>query len=166
MARYYVTHSCGHVSEVHLLGKMKNRQWRLDQMALELCPDCEKKENEEWQKKKSAKVVEWLEEIGISEQAALFGSEKQVKWAGDLRRWFLYDCFCFYDESYASEGYPREYVEKEKAMVFEYLAKKELATFWIDHRKLNGHQLIAKVKEILQEELAQVLEDVKKEQGT
>lgn len=75
MAKYNVTYKCGHEDRVELFGKMSVREWRLEQMAGELCPECQKKAEMERLKKQE-------EEDGLP---SLTGSEKQIAWAMKLR---------------------------------------------------------------------------------
>lgn len=75
MAKYNVTYKCGHEDRVELFGKMSVREWRLEQMAGELCPECQRKAEMERLKKQE-------EEDGLP---ALTGSEKQIAWAMKLR---------------------------------------------------------------------------------
>lgn len=71
MARYTVTHACGHTSEVQLYGKEKDRQWRLHRLEQEDCLDC-----------RNAAAAKANEAEGLP---ALRGSEKQVCWAESVR---------------------------------------------------------------------------------
>ena len=51
MAKYNITYKCGHEDRVELFGKMSVREWRLEQMAGELCPECQRKAEMERLKK-------------------------------------------------------------------------------------------------------------------
>ena len=75
MAKYNVTYKCGHEDRVELFGKMSVREWRLEQMAGELCPECQKKAEMERLKKQE-------EEDGLP---SLTPSRKQIAWAMKLR---------------------------------------------------------------------------------
>lgn len=75
MAKYNITYKCGHEDRVELFGKMSVREWRLEQMAGELCPECQRKAEMERLKKQE-------EEDGLP---SLTGSEKQIAWAMKLR---------------------------------------------------------------------------------
>lgn len=73
--KYTVTYACGHTGEVELFGTFKSREYKIEQLKDELCPDCAK-----------AKHDEYVEDLQNSEEfAKLNGSEKQVSWAVDLR---------------------------------------------------------------------------------
>lgn len=71
MAKYYITHSCGHEEEVELFGPGKERDRRIKQMESHECADCRAKH-----------ATERDISRGLS---ALKGSPKQVAWASDLR---------------------------------------------------------------------------------
>lgn len=75
MGKYLVKYACGHEQEVELFGPIKQRQWRLEHMADELCPECERK-------REAAKLAKDAED---NELPALNGSEKQVTWAMKIR---------------------------------------------------------------------------------
>ena len=73
--KYTVTYACGHTKEVELFGTFKSREYKLEQLKDEMCPDCAK-----------AKHDEYVEDLQKSNEfATLNGSEKQVSWAVDLR---------------------------------------------------------------------------------
>ena len=69
--------ACGHTAEVQLYGSGESREWKARQMANDLCPDC-----------KDKKAAEEAKEMGLPE---LEGSEKQVKWAENIRVEMLSD---------------------------------------------------------------------------
>ena len=71
MAKYDVTYSCGHTGVVELFGPDKNRQYRLERLADEICPDCAR----------AAKAA-YAEKLGLT---PLTGSEKQISWARDIQ---------------------------------------------------------------------------------
>ena len=73
MAKYQVTFSCGHTATVQLLGKEADRQKKIAWYEENgLCPKCEKK-----------RIMAEAKEMGFPE---LTGSEKQVAWAGAIRK--------------------------------------------------------------------------------
>lgn len=78
MAKYEITHSCGHTETVKLFGKTKDREWRIKKMESEICPDCYKQQLIEADKK----AAEQNAAEGLPE---LEGSEKQVLWAEKIR---------------------------------------------------------------------------------
>lgn len=144
MAKYNVTYKCGHEGRVELFGKMSARDWRLEQMAGELCPECQKKESER-------ATAEFEEENGLP---LLSGSEKQVAWARKLRYDFLsgaqeisknYEKAKFREEIYTrNEELQKKLREakKEKTEEFPeflnktilYVSEQTTSTFFIDNR--------------------------------
>lgn len=46
MAKYEGTYACGHDGVVNVIGKMSERQRKVDYAFSHLCPQCEKKERE------------------------------------------------------------------------------------------------------------------------
>lgn len=47
MAWYNGTFSCGHEGWVNIIGKMSERQWKIDKYFSGVCEECKKKEREE-----------------------------------------------------------------------------------------------------------------------
>lgn len=88
MAKYQITHSCGHQSELQLYGKNDSREWAIERAERGLCTECWKLQKEKER-----------EEAGIQAQAIaaergwvrLEGSEKQVLWAETIRLSVLVD---------------------------------------------------------------------------
>lgn len=87
MAKYTVTHSCGH-DEIHnLTGPHKNREWWLENVGpVRLCSDCYHEEKQNQYADQSARSAEAAQVAGLP---ALTGSEKQIAWAETLRSAFL-----------------------------------------------------------------------------
>ena len=75
MAKYTITHSCGHEHEYQLFGKSNERERKMAWLESQECPECRRKAEEE-----AAKAA--TEGIELPE---LEGSEKQVKWANTIR---------------------------------------------------------------------------------
>ena len=51
MAWYYGTYSCGHEGRVNVVGKMSERQWKIDRHFEGICENCKAKQIEESNKK-------------------------------------------------------------------------------------------------------------------
>ena len=80
MAKYYVTYSCGHEGTVELFGKETDRQRKIEWYESEgLCPECYKALQE-------AELDKFDDEHKLP---TLEGSEKQVKYARDLRKAYI-----------------------------------------------------------------------------
>ncbi len=80
--KYDVTYSCGHVGRIDLIGKQKDRDWKLKYTQEQPCSECRAKKLLE-QGKEAQRVN--VEEEGMR---PLTGSEKQVNWAEQIRRDF------------------------------------------------------------------------------
>lgn len=73
MAKYSVTHICGHEKDHQLYGKHEERYKRVDWLATQPCMDCLRKEEHAAAAKANADLP------------ALEGSEKQIAWAETIR---------------------------------------------------------------------------------
>lgn len=78
MAKYTVTHSCGHEEVVNLIGPHRDREWRMARMEEEVCHEC-------YLRQLAAENAKAAEENKKNELPALTGSEKQVAWAESIR---------------------------------------------------------------------------------
>ena len=109
MAWYNGTFSCGHEGRVNIIGKMSERQWKIDKYFSGVCEECKKKEREEaWKKaQETAKEYEFPD---------LKGTEKQILWANEIRLDFYNRCL-------------QKDVDPDEIIVNEMEAK-----FWIDNR--------------------------------
>ena len=110
MAKYEGTYACGHDGVVNVIGKMRDRQRKIDYAFSHLCPKCAKKEREKQiaEENKNSEVLS--KEYGFPELA---GSEKQVAWANTIRL----DFYNEYEDYLATQ----EMIENETA-----------ASFWLD----------------------------------
>lgn len=88
MAKYQVTHSCGHEQTHKLIGKHKDRERKLEWLATTLCAECYAAKRDADNKVASDAAAEAAQATGLP---ALTGSEKQIAWAETLRRTFLRD---------------------------------------------------------------------------
>lgn len=77
--KYDITYACGHTGTVNLYGPNKERERKISWLESRcLCKECEEAEN-------AKRRAEEKAQLGLPE---LEGSEKQVKWADDLRHEF------------------------------------------------------------------------------
>lgn len=77
MAKYQINYKCGHSGEVQLFGKHEDRYRKIEWLEANCnCPDCERKEYEEY----SAKAAE--DNKGL---VKLTGTPKQIQWAEVIR---------------------------------------------------------------------------------
>lgn len=75
MAKYTVTHTCGHEHEYQLIGKHTERERKIEWLEKQDCPTCRRKAEEE-----AAKAATEGMEL-----AQLIGSPKQIAWAESIR---------------------------------------------------------------------------------
>lgn len=75
MAKYYITHSCGHEHEYSLFGRHSERDRKIEWLEGQDCPACRRKAEEE-----AAKAATEGMEL-----AQLIGSPKQIAWAETIR---------------------------------------------------------------------------------
>lgn len=75
MAKYDVTHSCGHTVEIEQCGKESDRRERREWLRTQPCLPCKRAAD-------TAAAAETAEKIGLP---TLTGSEKQVAWAETIR---------------------------------------------------------------------------------
>lgn len=82
MAKYQITHSCGHTVEHDICGPTRNRQGMADWLADRLCPDCYRAEITAERERRNASAAETNRGNGLPE---LTGTPKQVAWAESIR---------------------------------------------------------------------------------
>lgn len=83
MAKYTVTRSCGHEETVALIGKMKDRNWRLENVEpLKLCHECYQIDLQRRREEANAEAAEAAKDNNLP---ALTGTDKQVSWAETIR---------------------------------------------------------------------------------
>ena len=133
MAQYSVTRSCGHVETVNLIGKHKNREWRLENVEPnKLCHACYQAELERQREKATAEAIEAAKEM---ELPALTGTEKQIAWAETIRQAVIGRA-----EEFIYGRLPE--IERGAAMLgLEEIQKIESARWWIDHRDITLREL-------------------------
>lgn len=82
MAKYGVTHSCGHEVVHQIYGPHKGRDSKVEWLSSRPCTDCWRKEQDEQRAAASAKAAEANQAKGLP---ALTGSAKQIAWAESIR---------------------------------------------------------------------------------
>ena len=140
MAKYSVTASCGHTVWVELIGKTRDREWRLARLREEPCWDC-RREAEREQAREQATTEGW---------PSLEGTPKQVAWAEAIRaqlveraREFLSDARKWAVRHYSADEIDRGMAPYE-ALV-ERLIAQTSARWWIDHRDRSGRGILRDV---------------------
>lgn len=117
-AKYNVNYACGHTGRVELFGKIKDREWRIEQMEKSNCPDCRHKAMDAHSEQKK-------NERGLLD---LEGSPKQIAWANNIRE----GAYATLDILYKIVTNPNA-----KALVDGWKQKMDETTsakWWIDHR--------------------------------
>lgn len=123
MAKYTVTHICGHEREYQIYGKHTERDRKIAWLAGQECPACRRKAVEE-AAKEATKGMELPE---------LEGSEKQVKWANTIRGQFI-NAIRTYNKTCAfGAGNPRIDVDKALSII----ASVKTARDFIDNRDMD-----------------------------
>lgn len=79
MATYYVKHTCGHEVK-HILTAREEKAGKLEWLQGTLCPECYKAQQQAERERKHLEAV-----AATADLPALEGSEKQIKWAVDIR---------------------------------------------------------------------------------
>ena len=134
MAKYQITYSCGHVAEKQLFGPEKQRRSYMVWAEREgVCPAC-------GADSKAARIAATEAECGLPE---LKGSEKQIKWARDIRAAQAAGV-AKYIADFAkriAEGQQDEF-DTRVAIIWQRFAERDQARVWIDRRDLSAHALV------------------------
>lgn len=128
MAKYTITYKCGHTAEMQLYGKYVDRDKKIAYYKTIDCPDCR------------AKTI--ATEAAKKGYATLIGTEKQVRWANDIR-----------GEKMSDAKKIAEKVNRNKEIFDGAIKKMEeetSASWWISHRDDT-------IKEILKELLKNIV---------
>ena len=84
MANYDIKFSCGHVETRNIIGKVKDRERKIEYFKeYGLCSACWEAEKKHQFEEQNRKAAEEAKEYGLPE---LTGTEKQVAWANTLRQ--------------------------------------------------------------------------------
>ncbi|OUO94828.1 hypothetical protein [Cloacibacillus sp. An23] len=129
MAKYTITFSCGHEGVVNLFGKSADREDKIrwyEEHAL--CPACYEKSLKEAREKQQAQLKERAEELGLPE---LTGTEKQIKWATEIRGNFS-------DGITKNLGYYSKKPKAQRAINAwaSFCYSHDKASWWIEHREM------------------------------
>lgn len=128
MAKYTVTHTCGHEREYQLYGKIRERDGKMAWLASQECPECRRKA-EEAAAKKATEGMELPE---------LEGSEKQVKWANTIRGQFINATRTYNETCAFGRANPRIDVDKALSII----ASVKTARFFIDNRDMDVYSFL------------------------
>lgn len=140
MAWYYGTHTCGHEGEINVIGPGKHREWKIDAHFGRLCPDCRRRQEQEYAERLNK---EW-------ELPGLEGSEKQVAWANAIRAKkakLMQGELETTDERVSIEwDYKNIKTTDDINRCFEYiLINKTDARYWIDRRNMPYTEMLEEV---------------------
>ena len=139
---------CGKKFDVQLYGKMKYREWKVEH-GYWLCDECKTKKRE----REVEKAIEKSKEMELPE---LVGSEKQVKWALQIRLQAIKEMEKQIEAEKAMErlnpeGNPSE-IEFLMRLGFKDMLKETKASFWIDNRNMGwGALAIQRGKKVVSE---------------
>ena len=140
---YSGTFSCGHEGKVNIIGKAKDREWKIERAFSNMCPDCYKKWLEEEHQRKNKEAMEEAKEMDLPE---LTGTEKQIAWANTLRKKFI-DTVEDRIESLKTKNAPKKTKRYQETLDHILLTKTE-AKYYIDNR----YQLVEDVIDSFKEE--------------
>lgn len=131
MAKYTVTRNCGHEETVALFGKIKGREWRLENVETQkLCTECYQAEMKRLHEEENREAAEIAREMGLP---ALTGTEKQVAWAELIRQQMLADLDKFiYKQVKIEHRNDPSFLE-----AVEKIRSRTEARWWIDNRGMN-----------------------------
>lgn len=118
MAKYQVTHSCGHVETVKLYGKHDERQKNLEWMEQRLCNTCWNAEKERAREIENERVEAVAERLGF---VKLRGTPKQNAWAMAIRQ-AVY------------EAAVKDNAVVNAEMAAKVICLEKMAKWWIDYR--------------------------------
>ena len=129
---YSGTFSCGHEGKVNIIGKAKDREWKIERAFSNMCPDCYKKWLEEEHQRKNKEAMEEAKEMDLPE---LTGTEKQIAWANTLRKKFI-DTVEDRIESLKTKNAPKKTKRYQETLDHILLTKTE-AKYYIDKIEKN-----------------------------
>ncbi len=147
--KYTVTRACGHEEIVALVGKVKNREWRLENVEpSKFCHDCYQAELARQREKENREAAEVARENNLP---GLTGTEKQIAWAESIRQQLLADI-----DEFIYKQIKAEYRNDPKLLeAIKRIKSKTNASWWIDNRGMKTSY-----------EFKQLLEDASREVKT
>jgi len=132
MAKYTVTRSCGHEETVALVGKTKDREWRLENVeASKLCYECYQEDLKRCHEEANREAAEVAKD---NNYPALTGTEKQIPWAETIRIELLGRM----EEIIHNKRYGVDDASLLQSAIEHIKETKTTAHWWIDHRFITG----------------------------
>lgn len=146
MARYDVTHACGHVATYNLIGPRRTREWSLKRLQGELCPDC-------WKEERKRRNLAAAEENRRMELPPLQGTEARVLWAESIRLEQIRDLEAEL-ERWLQDNVLDEQEKQELQEALEYIFGQTSASWWIDRRTHGPARLLRDAVQVLRRKRA------------
>lgn len=146
MAKYQVTHSCGHTETARLFGLGAERRKRIEWMERNLCTACWKAEKERARAEENERVAAIAERLGF---VNLRGTEKQNAWAKAIRQ-AVY------------ETVVKDNIVVNAETAAKILNLEENAKWWIDNRNDTPLQIVRVICGNYPNECRKIEEDVLK----
>ena len=142
MAKYEISHTCGHTRTVELFGKYEDRKRKIEWLESQECPECAKA--------REARQSEEIEsELGLKHLA---GSEKQCAWAKSIRDPYLKQFKVMITSIETSKP---EMIEA----IYNWLCNKTESKFWIDNRDYFTVYANTEVKQYIRD-IAMIYQDL------
>ncbi len=136
MAKYEITHQCGHSEEVQIYGPEKERPGKREWMERQPCPECRRAAA-------TLSIGAWTLARGL---VTLDGTEKQVVWANKIRKELIEGVERFVDLAKAMPEDPEaDYIFR----AHRWILKQSKAAWWIDRRQHTGRTLLVSMIEAL-----------------
>jgi hypothetical protein len=134
MAKYHVTHTCGHEVEHALFGPYEGRRRRIEELTGNPCPECAQAERAEATAAANAVAAKAASEAGLPE---LTGSEKQIAWAETIRMKAIAEA-----EAAIARTATTPERQEQVAPLLAKLKAQDQARWWIDSRSKSGIELL------------------------
>lgn len=136
MAKYAITHSCGHQVTHQIAGPTKDRDGRVRWLAERPCQECQR----------AAEAAEAADRNQAAGLPALAGTAKQVTWAEQIRADF--EVFAGKLGAYAKTDQERQTFAAWVAWV----RGQTTAAWWIDHRDRGPQGLLVLARDTIAKE--------------
>lgn len=143
MAKYNITHSCGHEEVVNIVGPEKDRPRKREWLESQPCYECKREQA-------TLGAQAWASKRGL---VALEGSPKQIAWAEKIRKELVTsteDNIARVSKIVERRGITEE---DEQEMTYahralELLLSQSQAKFWIDNRDRTSGKLLTEFMDI------------------
>lgn len=145
MAKWTITHSCGHDATHQIYGPSKDRQRIANAIAQKPCYDCH-------QAQLQAENAKAAESNAAANLPALTGSEKQIAWAESIRFKIITELDTLGAQAKAQIDSGKASADDPNVIqclaAMDYIRNQTKASWWIDHRTMSARSLVyAKMKD-------------------